>query len=124
MDKLKVRIADFAKTLFPQPLRSSNWKLAIAYALNPEWDRPKIPLLPAAKTEVQADGYAFYGLQVLKELKNRTGIYLAFVSSDFVVCAVCGMKVRVWNFGDHVEGGHFQPPQKTYPRHKRSLKLF
>jgi hypothetical protein len=37
-------------------LRASNWKIAAAYARNPNWDKPQVPLLPAAETEIEDDG--------------------------------------------------------------------
>jgi hypothetical protein len=81
------------------------------------------------KTNIPTDTDA-YGLLVLEELKARTGIYLPFVSSEFVVCAVCGMKVKAESLGDHVESEHFEPPQRTWkthgfnPRHKKVEKLY
>jgi len=70
------------------------------------------------------------GSLVLKELRERLGDYLPFVSTDFVVCDVCGEKVRTWDFPAHVESEHYEPPKRMWrtrgcnPTHKRREKTY
>ena len=56
---------------------------------------------------------------VLKELREKLGDYLSFVSTDFVVCDVCHLKVKTWDFPGHVENTHYDPPQRVWSKRPR-----
>jgi hypothetical protein len=71
-----------------------------------------------SKTKVQEGDDAAYGSQVLEELKEQLREYLCFVSTDFVVCDVCGMKVSVRRFPEHIENEHYDPPQRVWSKRR------
>lgn len=71
--------------------------------------------IPLEVAEHSTDG-DFEGAQVLKELKERLGEYLPFVSVDFVICDVCSQRVKVWDFPSHIEFQHFDPPKRVWSR--------
>jgi hypothetical protein len=52
-----------------------------------------------------------YPLQLLKEALAE---YLPFLSVEFVVCDICGDKLRVRDFAEHIEHLHFDPPRRTW----------
>jgi len=58
----------------------------------------------------------FDGAQVLEELRERLGDYLPFLSTDFVVCVLCGMKLRTWDFPEHIENEHYDPPTRVWSK--------
>ena len=50
----------------------------------------------------------------LKILKEELQEYLPFLSIEFCVCDVCGDKLRVRDFAEHVEYVHYEPPGRTW----------
>jgi hypothetical protein len=58
----------------------------------------------------------FRGSAVLEELKEGAGEYLPFVSSEFIICDVCSMKLRLADLGEHVEFVHYDPPGRVWSK--------
>ena len=65
-------------------------------------------------------GGGFTGEMVLRELHEKLGEYLAFVSTDFVICDVCGQKVKTWDFPQHIEFQHYDPPNRVWSKGPRA----
>jgi hypothetical protein len=54
-----------------------------------------------------------YPLRILKEELQE---YLPFLSVEFVVCDVCGDKLRVRDLPEHVEYVHYDPPSRVWSK--------
>ena len=74
----------------------------------------------SADDGADAGGYNFTGGMVLRELREKLGEYLCFVSSDWVICDVCNQKVKVWDFPSHVEYQHYDPPKRVWSKGPRA----
>jgi hypothetical protein len=64
--------------------------------------------------------YDFPGGLVLLELKDGADEYLSFVSSEFIVCDVCGKMLRLADLPEHVELVHYDPPERVWSKGPRA----
>jgi hypothetical protein len=69
-----------------------------------------------SKSAEDGAGGGFAGEMVLKELKEKLADYLCFVSTHWVVCDVCGDKLRVRDLPEHVEYVHYDPPTRVWSK--------